>query len=105
MRSDPTAGSRVGWVRSSFDWTFRNRKTGKVTVAQFPNWSLGIFLVASLVRRLVDPTHTPRTLLDVVVVVSLAWWAVDEVIRGVNPWRRFLGATVLTAVVVSRFFQ
>ena len=22
---------------------------------------------------------------------GLAWWALDEVIRGVNPWRRVLG--------------
>jgi len=27
--------------------------------------------------------------------MALAWWAVDEVVRGVNPWRRCLGAGVL----------
>jgi hypothetical protein len=28
------------------------------------------------------------------------WWAVDEIVRGVNPWRRILGAVVLAFVVV-----
>jgi hypothetical protein len=105
MSDQPRAGSRVGWVRSSFDWAFLNRQTGRLTVAQFPNWSLSIFLVGSVVRRLVHLAHTPRTVLDVVAVVSLAWWALDEVVRGVNPWRRFLGAAVLSAVIVRRFFQ
>jgi hypothetical protein len=66
---------------------------------------LALFLVASLVRRFVDPTGTPRTLLDVVVAVSLAWWAIDEIIRGVNPWRRFLGATILAVLIVERVSQ
>ena len=35
--------------------------------------------------------------LKVVGGVSLAIWALDEVGRGVNPWRRCLGASVLLA--------
>jgi hypothetical protein len=92
---------RVGRVRSTFDWIFRSRKTGRVTVVQWPNFSLGIFLVASFVRRFVHLSGSPRSVLDVVVGVSLAWWAVDEMIRGVNPWRRSLGAVVLTALIVG----
>jgi hypothetical protein len=30
------------------------------------------------------------------------WWAVDEIVRGVNPWRRFLGAAVLVGAMVTR---
>ena len=26
---------------------------------------------------------------------ALAWWAADEVIRGVNPWRRVIGGVGL----------
>jgi hypothetical protein len=73
-----------------------------MTFAQFPNLSLGAFLVASLVRRLVHLTGTPRTAIDALVAVTLGWWALDEIIRGVNPWRRFLGAAVLTALIVSQ---
>jgi hypothetical protein len=32
---------------------------------------------------------------DGVAGVALAVWAVDEIVRGVNPWRRILGAAVL----------
>jgi hypothetical protein len=52
-------------------------------------------------RDRAEPTGTPRTLLDVVVAVSLGWWAVDEIIRGVNPWRRFLGAAGLVVLNVG----
>jgi len=31
------------------------------------------------------------TVLRVVALAALGWWAVDEVVRGVNPWRRLLG--------------
>jgi hypothetical protein len=35
----------------------------------------------------------------VVATGSLIVWALDEVVRGVNPWRRFLGVAVLIYVV------
>jgi len=31
---------------------------------------------------------------------ALAWWAADEIARGVNPFRRMLGAVVLLVLVV-----
>jgi hypothetical protein len=35
--------------------------------------------------------HCRPDVIDWIGVAALAWWAVDEVLRGVNPWRRFLG--------------
>jgi hypothetical protein len=105
MNDDPVPASRVGRVRFAVNWTLRDRKTGRITVAQVPNLSLGIFLVASAVRRFIHFTDTPATVLAVVASVSLAWWAVGEIIRGVNPWRRLLGATIFTVLTVSRVFQ
>ena len=32
--------------------------------------------------------------------VALAFWAIDEILRGVNPLRRILGAAVLTFVAI-----
>jgi hypothetical protein len=32
---------------------------------------------------------------------AFAVWAADEVVRGVNPWRRLLGGAVLLGLVVS----
>lgn len=102
MSDDPIPASRAGRLRSTVDWTFRNRKTGRLTFVQFPNASFGIFLVASVFRRFLHVTHTPGALLDTLAGVSLGWWAIDEIVRGVNPWRRVLGATVLTVLVANR---
>jgi hypothetical protein len=77
------------------DWWFRNRETGRITVAQWPNLSFAIFLGAWVVRKILDPTGTLDTVLAVVAGAALVWWAVDEVVRGVNPFRRVLGGAVL----------
>jgi len=83
------------------DWLFRNRHTGKITIAQLPNVPLGLFLVASVLRWLFDPSGGLRTALGVLATVGLLWWAVDEVARGVNPWRRLLGGAVLAGQVAN----
>ena len=83
------------------DWLFRNRQTGRITVGQVPNAPLWVFLVASAVRWLFDPTGGVRTVLGVVATAALVWWAIDEVIRGVNPWRRILGGVVLGGQVLG----
>jgi len=82
------------------DWLFRDRRTGRIVIVQRPNVALGIFLVVAVARRLADPTGAARTALGVLATTSLLWWAVDEVVRGVNPWRRLLGAAVLAATVL-----
>ena len=33
---------------------------------------------------------------------ALIWWAIAELLQGVNPFRRLLGAVVLVGLVVSR---
>jgi hypothetical protein len=42
---------------------------------------------------------------SVVATVALLWWSIDEIVRGVNPFRRILGAVVLVAVVVGFFLR
>jgi hypothetical protein len=85
------------------DWMFRSRQTGQITIAQFPNVALGVFLVSAVVRWVVVTRGDVRTTIDAVAVAALAAWAVDEVLRGVNPWRRLLGLAgcgfVVTGVV------
>jgi hypothetical protein len=87
-------------VTAAFDWMFRDRNTGRVAIAQFPNAALWMFLVASVARR-VMPGGTGRDVVRAVAVVALTWWALDEVARGVNPWRRILGLGVFAATVIS----
>jgi hypothetical protein len=83
------------------DWFFRNRRTGERTVFQAPNLSLATFVVARLVLWIVRPEGDARTAVDAVGTAALVWWAGDEVLRGVNPFRRLLGAGVLTGVLVD----
>ena len=77
-------------IRSPFNWLFRNRQTNEITIAQFPNVALWTFLV-TVVLRWVVPEGAVRTGISWIGVVALSWWAVDELLRGVNPWRRLLG--------------
>jgi predicted neutral ceramidase superfamily lipid hydrolase len=83
------------------DWLFRNRRTGELTIAQVPNAPLIVFLVAVVVRLLFHPSGTPGTVVGVVATVALIVWAGDEIVRGVNPWRRLLGSGVLAFTVIG----
>lgn len=82
-------------MRAVIDWLFRNPRTGKLAIAQPPNVPLGIFLVASVIRRLAHPDGAAGTAISVVAGAGLVWWAGDEVLRGDSRFRRMLGATVL----------
>jgi hypothetical protein len=52
-------------------------------------------------RLVVDPSGDLRTGIDVIGLVALAIWAVDEIVRGVNPFRRLLGGVVLAGLVAG----
>jgi hypothetical protein len=88
-------------MRSAFDRVFRSRVTGRVTIAQMPNLALWIFFATVVLRRIVATGSAPRTVVDWVGVAALGWWALDEVIRGVNPWRRVLGLGGCAATVAG----
>jgi len=98
---DPPDADRSGSgpVRSAFDWLFRDRERGGITIAQFPNLPLWIFLGTVVGRWLGPEDSRAFTVLQVVGLAALAWWALDEVIRGVNPWRRILGLAGCLVVI------
>jgi hypothetical protein len=83
------------------DWLFRNRRTGEITIAQAPNAPLIIWLVATVINLIFDPSGTTGTVLTVIRTGALIIWAGDELIRGVNPFRRMVGTVVLIAVGVG----
>lgn len=89
-------------LRRAFDWAFRSRETGKLTVWQLPNLPLVLFAVLRLAEALLDPHGTTRDVLHWSGSAALAWWALDEVIRGESPFRRVLGGVVLGAVGLSQ---
>ncbi|MBK4348869.1 hypothetical protein [Lacisediminihabitans changchengi] len=80
------------------DWMFRNRETGKITIGQPANLSQKLFQGITLVGIFL-PRGPVRTTAAVGAVGALTWWASDELVRGVNPFRRLSGAVTLVAVV------
>lgn len=97
-----TSSSRA---RHLGNWLFRNRTTGEITIAQRPNLQLWGFLLAELALLALPLTTRSRQVVGGVSACLLAWWSIDEIVRGVNPWRRLLGAVVtvgVAGVVVSR---
>lgn len=78
-----------------FDWCFRNRVTGAITIGQWPNAALWIVLAVATVEWVLAPTGHLGTAMRVVGTAALAYWAAGELLRGVNPWRRALGAGAL----------
>jgi hypothetical protein len=85
-------------MRQFLRWFFQNRETGVITIAQAPNLSLWIAIVASALIWAWTPGRLGVTL-EVIFKGALFVWAVDEVLRGINPWRRCLGAAVLCYVL------
>ena len=80
-------------VTALVDWMFRDRSTGKLVAGQVPNVPLVVWLVATVLAAV--STGTVHTFLGFVGSVALLVWAGDELFRGVNPFRRLLGAGVL----------
>lgn len=92
------------WVRRPgplglVDWAFRSRQDGTIVVAQRPNAVLAIFGVATVVRWTLRPDGDAGAVVDVIGTAAAVWWSGDELLRGVNPWRRLLGAVVLAATI------
>ena len=70
----------------------------RLTIVQFPNWSLIIALTAGATAEFA-PARV-RTVLVSIHVAALTFWAYQELDSGVNWFRRLLGAGVLVAIAV-----
>ncbi len=101
MTSAESADPKYGVVRRFVRWMFLNRRTGRITVAQWPNVSLSAFLVLTLALHLSHPKGTTENVLRAFADVALFIWAGDELVRGVNPFRRILGLVVIGVTIVS----
>ena len=83
------------------DWFWRDRHTGQIVIAQWPNLWLWLFAAASLVEIILNRAGQVAIAAQIVAAVFLVIWAGDELLRGVNPWRRCLGIAVLIGWVVK----
>jgi hypothetical protein len=81
------------------DWWFRNRETGELTIGQPPNTIAKVTTALWLARRVWRGKGTVAQVLYVAETGALAMLGADELVRGVNPWRRVIGATTLTVCV------
>ena len=90
-------------LQRAFDWMFRDRATGDIVVAQAPNPPLWIFLATVALRFVLPDDGAAHDVIGWIGRGALGWWAVLELVWGVNPWRRLIGVLgcvlVLTAVV------
>lgn len=82
------------------DWLFRNRETGRLTVVQMPNLQLALFGACRIAQALASPHGTVRAALEWSGTAALAWWALDEIVRGVNPFRRLLGVAAAAYLIL-----
>jgi hypothetical protein len=82
-------------MRRFVQWFFRNRETGVITIAQAPNLVLWVVIATGVLVRILPSADKWSVALEIAFKGGLLIWAVDELFRGVNPWRRCLGAAVL----------
>lgn len=99
-RPEPDRGGAEGHP-TGLQWMFQSRVTGRVSVAAWPNLPLRVWLATAVGRRLPFVHGISGAVLATVGTGALAVWAVGELWRGVNPWRRLLGLGVLLAVVIT----
>ena len=84
----------------SLRWWFEHRETGQLIVGQFPSWPLFAIAGATVVRRLTETGSAINDGTGWLITGLWLGWGGDELVRGVNPWRRLLGAGVLAWQVV-----
>lgn len=84
---------------SSGSWWFRS-PDGRLTLWQFPNPALCVWMMALVLDRF-ELSDTHADAVDGVRRGALLVWALDEVVRGASPFRRLLGAVVLSAQLTS----
>ena len=68
-----------------------------LSVAQFPNAPLGLWIVAKLIAA--PASGSLQSAAQLVAVIALAIWALLELVMGVNWFRRGLGLVALIGIV------
>jgi hypothetical protein len=82
-------------------WMFANRQSGRLTVAQWPNLWLWIFIILTAGIHIYPVGGSAGHLIRVLADGALLIWAADELVRGVNPFRRLLGLLVIALTIYS----
>ncbi len=88
-----------------FRWLFEDRRTGRIVIGQSPNLLMLVFIAATASRIVEGRRGAVGTAIRGAQAGSLFLWGLDEVLRGVNPFRRFGGAAVVAAVPFRRMLR
>ena len=90
-------------MRGALDWLFVDRTDPdrRWVLGQWPNVAILVFLVLTVIASFVADDGPWGLALYVGTRIAILWWAADELVRGVNPFRRITGAGVLVFVVVG----
>lgn len=86
-------------VKKFINWLFINRETQNYTFGQKPNVSLIAFIISKAVELIVE-NESVTQIAAWASAGFILWWGADEIIRGVNPWRKILGSVVLFAYFI-----
>jgi hypothetical protein len=88
--------------KQSFSDKFWHDKHGNFVVWQKPNIFLWIWIVALVVSIVMSSNSFSRDL-SWLGGIAIIIWAVLELVRGVNYFRRLLGLSVLLLIIASHF--
>lgn len=97
-----TAASDGPFRPFSFAWWTGGR--GITGLAQWPNPAITVWAVALLLKWAEVTGRDTDRLLGGIATGALLVWALDELLRGVSPIRRVMGAVVLVVQVVLLFW-
>ena len=78
-------------------------KDGSVSLAQWPNPALVVWLVAAVVGWTGVLGSDRAAQVDALGSGALVAWALDELVRGASPARRLIGAVVLVVQLIRLF--
>jgi hypothetical protein len=95
----PASSASSRWL----NWWFRDRRSGHIVIAQFPNTALWVWLGCFALQAFGSLTGDAALLVRGAGRAALAIWALDEIVRGCNPFRRVLGGFVLTVSLIGWF--
>jgi hypothetical protein len=96
-RHDQSPRSRTRVI--SFGWWVRDQNGG-LTLAQWPNPALAVWLVALVVGSTGVLGSDRSATLACIGRGALVVWSLDELVRGTSPIRKLLGGVVLLGQLV-----
>jgi hypothetical protein len=92
---------KCGLARRAIRWLFVSRRNGRITLVQWPNVPLWLFFGLTVAVHVTHVSGRAGTVIRGLADAALLVWAVDELARGVNPFRRMLGLLVIIATVTT----